>query len=124
MNLHGLVAGVVGAVNPLVTVSIQISLGDTTNADGSTVPIYAPAIQVQAQIQALQYNDIVQADSLNVQGVRRKMYINGEVDGLVRAKNKGGDIVTLPDGSVWKVAMIAEAWPDWTAAIITLQNGS
>ena len=124
MNLHGLVASAIGAINPLVSVKIQVSTGYSTNADFSRSPSYAAGVTVQGQVQALEYNDIIQADSLQIQGVRRKLYINGEVDGLVRAENKGGDLVTLPDGTVWKVAMIAEAWPDWTCAIITLQDGS
>ena len=124
MNLHGIVANAIGAVNPLISVQIQVSTGSTTNADGSRTPAYAAPQTVSAQINALQYNDIVMADSLNIQGVRRKMYINGEVDGLVRSSNKGGDLVTFPNGTVWKVATVIEQWPDWCSVILTLQDGS
>ena len=124
MNLHGIVSGAIGTVNPLVPVQIKVSTGYVTADDGTRLPGYAPPATVMAQIQALSYNDIIQADNLNIQGVRRKMYIQGEVDGLVRPNNKGGDLVLLPDGSTWLVAMVDEHWPDWTAAIITLQNGA
>lgn len=124
MNIFPIVHAAVSAVSPQVPVSIQISTGSTTNADGSRSLSYAAPQTVNASIQALQYNDIVQADSMQIEGVRRKMYVYGEVDGLVRSKNKGGDLVTLPNGSVWKVALIAEAWATWTCAIITLENGS
>lgn len=40
MNLHGLVAPYIGAVNPLLPVAIQISAGSLTAADGSRTPRY------------------------------------------------------------------------------------
>ena len=124
MNLHSVVRGAIGVINPPLTISIQVSTGSTTNADGSRSPAYATTIPRRADVQPLQYTDIVQADGLSIQGVRRKIYIHGEVDGLVRADNKGGDLITLPDSSVWKVAVIAEQWPGWCAAICTLQDNS
>jgi hypothetical protein len=45
------------------------------------------------------------------------------VDGLVRVINKGGDLITLPDGSIWLVAQVLEQFPDWVSAAITLQDG-
>ena len=125
MNLHAIVSGAIGAINPQVAVTLTINAGGyTTNADGSRTPNVAAPASATAQSQPMQYNDIVQADSFNIQGVRRKVYLSGEIDGLVRADNKGGDLITYPDGSVWKVAFITEQWPDWCAAVITLQNGS
>lgn len=122
MKLHSIVSRAIGAVNARQLVTIQISTGYATNPQGKRVPSYAAPQMAYASIQALQYNDIVQADGMQIQGVRRKLYIHEEVEGLVRANNKGGDIVTLADGTVWLVALIAEHWPTWTAAIITLQN--
>jgi hypothetical protein len=123
MNLHSIVSGAVGAVNPQQQVSIQVSTGYTTNAAGKRIPTYAEPVTRPAQVQPMQYNDIVIADGLNIQGLRNAIYINGQVDGLVRTHNKGGDLITLADGSVWLVAVIVEDWPDWTKAIITMQNG-
>lgn len=122
MNIFSLVHKAVGVVSPRIRVSIQVNQSSVTSPDGSRKPTLAPPQMALVSIQALQFNDITQADALNIQGVRRKMYVYGEVDGLVRVKNKGGDIVTLPDGTVWKVAIVAESWPEWTSCIITLQN--
>jgi len=124
VNLHGVVSGAIAAINPFISVSIQVSNGYTTNGDGSRSPAYLAAQVVSAQVQALQYTDIMQADAMNIQGTRRKLYINGAINGLVRQTDKGGDLVTLPDGTVWKVAFVAEQWPDWCSAVITQQNGS
>lgn len=123
MNLHGIVAPAIGIVNPMVPLSIQVSTGSTTAADGQRTPTYAPAITVMGQVQALQYNDIVQLDALNIQGVRRKIYISGRVDGLVRTDRKGGDLIVTPDSKVWLVVLVLEYWPDWVSCAVTLQNG-
>lgn len=125
MNLHGIVAPLIGVVNPHIALSIQVSTGSTDTDDGKQTPTYAAPVTVLGQVQALQYRDIVQMDALNLQGTRRAIYINGRVDGLVRSENKGGDLITIVGGvnaGVWLVALVAEAWPDWTKALCTLQD--
>jgi hypothetical protein len=124
MNLHGIVAPAISIVNPMVPLSIRISTGSTTAADGKRTPTYATPITVLGQIQALQYNDIMQLDGLNIEGMRRKIYIAGKVDGLVRADQKGGDLITTPDGKVWLVALVLEYWPDWVSCAVTLQKNA
>ena len=110
MNLHGIVSAYVAAINPMTTGTILLSTGYTTNSDGSRTPTYAASVTVQIQMQALQYNDIAQVDGLNLEGERRAMYINGNWDGVERADNRGGDVITLSDGSVWLVAQVLENW--------------
>lgn len=127
MNLHAIVSGAIGAVNPFITVTIQPSTGYTTSADGTRVPSYGTTVTTSAQKQPLQYNDIQQLDSLNIQGSRCKLYVNGSLNGIVRATGEGGSVVTLPDGSIWLVAVVTEDWgtpTGWTAALCTLQNGA
>jgi hypothetical protein len=122
MNLHAIVSGNIQAINPYIQLIVQISTGYATNPDGSRVPSYAPNQIVFGDVQALQYNDIVQLDALNIQGERRKIYINGEVDGLIRVENKGGDLITTPDGNVWLVALVLEYWSQWVSVAVTLQD--
>lgn len=127
MNLHGIVSGYVGAVNPNIQVSVQVSTGYAPNADFSRTPTYAPAVVVTAQVQPITWRDLQQLDGVNTEGVRKVIYLNGEIDGLVRPTNQGGDLITFPDGSVWLVAQILEAFnltSGWTKAAITLQNGA
>lgn len=97
MNMHQVVAGAISSVNPLVPLSIRVSTGYAQDANFVRQPSYAPAQVVQGQVQALTFRDIQQLDSLNLQGTRRAIYVNGRVDGLVRVENKGGDLVTVPD---------------------------
>lgn len=127
MNLHSLVAGPIGIVNPHVKVTITPSKGYVTNADGSRTPAYGSPYTAWAQQQPMQYNDIQQIAGLNIQGVRTKFYIRGDWDGIVRVDQKGGDLITTPDGKIWLIAVQVENWGDgtgWTAVIASLQDGA
>ena len=127
MNLHSIVSPYISPVNPPLLCSLQVSTGYTTGLDGSRVPTYALPVQIECQCQALQYNDLMQTSGLNIQGKRLAMYILGDWEGLVRSDQKGGDLVTLPDGSVWLCAMVLENWSlssGWTKICATLQDGS
>ena len=125
MNLHAIASGAVGTVNPFRAASVRINAGYSGGPDGKRTPVFADPVTVAAQIQPLQFGDLQQIDSLNIQGTRRKIYLSGRVDGLVRPDNKGGDLVTfLDDGTVWKVVLVSEQWPDWVCAFVTLQNST
>jgi hypothetical protein len=126
LNLHGIVAGQIAGVNPFVSAIVQRSAGYTTATDGSRSPTFS-SFSISAQIQALTYSDLTHLDGLNIAGVRRAMYLTGEVEGLVRVAQKGGDLIvfpvgTLPEGTTWLAAYVLEAWPDWRKIALTLQN--
>lgn len=116
----------------MVECSVQISKGTfTQSTDYKQVPDYFPAILLQGQIQALQYRDLMQIEGLSLQGTRRAIYLQGDVEGLVRPDGRGGDLITTPDGNVWLTAMVLENWnpPDgsnsgWVKICVTLQNKS
>lgn len=143
MDLHGLVRGVINSVNPDEPVTIKISIGYDVAADGKQVPAYenagqallgagfltismttgiSPNAPIMAQEQPLTYNDLRQVDSLNLNGTRRKFYLYGTTDAVVRSLKKGGDLIIRQDGSIWLVAYVFEQWPDWCAVAATLQN--
>ena len=124
MNLHGIVAPIIGTVNPNVPCSMQVSTGYVTNPDGSRTPNY-DTVTGTAQVQALTYKDLKQIDGLNQNGAARGIYFYGDIQGVLRAKAKGGDIVTLSDGpnvGDWLVIQVLETWPDWAKCACVLQN--
>lgn len=124
MNLHALAVSVVAAVNPQTPATVRLCTGYTTAADGKRVPDYDDFPGVPVQVQALQYQDILKVDALNIQGVRNKVYLNGNWNGLVRRDRKGGDLIVIatgPSAGVWLIAVVLESWPDWTSAAVTLQ---
>ena len=112
MDLRGIANSVIQVVNPDIMVNVSISTGWTSNPDGTRVPTYN-VVSAAAQVQALTFRDIQQIAGLNLQGTRKAIYLHGEVDGLQRSTNQGGDLITFPDGSIWLVAMVLEQWPDW-----------
>ena len=133
MNLHEIGSGAISAVNPPTSLSIQVSTGYTTAADGTPIPQYADPVTVDdADVQALDAGDIQHLDSLNIQGRRMKFYINGNIDGLIRPNSKGGDLITVVSGgnnqqligSTWLTATILEYWPDWCCVAAVLQTDS
>lgn len=124
MNLHGIVSGAIGSVNPFVSATIQVSTGYTTTADFRQVPSY-DTHAASVQVQALTFEDLKKLDGLNIQGIRRALYIAGAWNGVIRADARGGDLITMPDGTVWLAVLELEAWPDWTKIAVTRQmNGT
>jgi hypothetical protein len=124
MNLHGIVSGKIARVNANQVISVQLSQGSTTNADGSRIPAYTAPVSVVAQVQELSTKDLRQLENLNIQGSMRKIYVNGEIDAVIRFSKKGGDLITLQNGDIYLTTTVLEEWPDWTAISVTLQNGS
>jgi hypothetical protein len=124
MNLHGIASPLIAVVNPMQVASVRKSTGYTTDATGQRIPSYAPATPISCQIQSLSFNELTALDGLNIQGVKRKIYINGAWDGVIRADGKGGDLVTMPNGDIFLVVLALETWPDWSCVAVVKQNGS
>jgi hypothetical protein len=127
MNLHGIVSGVIGAINPFVLCTVKRSTGYTTQADGTQVPQYA-TFTASVQVQALSNDDLQHLDSLNIQGIRRAVYLTGEVENVVRVAQEGGDLLifpqgVMPEGTTWLCTQVLEQWPDWRKIAIVLQVG-
>jgi hypothetical protein len=127
VNLHNLVSNVISAINPNMTVSVKVSSGYTTNSDGSRTPNFAATIKVQAQAQPLSSNEINQLNGINIQGEKRAFYLSGVFEDLSRISQQGGDLITLPDGTVWLIVQTLENWiinNGWIKVATIQQNGS
>lgn len=128
MNLHGIVSGVIGAVNPHVPATLQRSNGYATAPDGGRTPAYVTSPQT-VQVQALSAKEIQHLDGLNISGVLRKVYLNGDWRSLYRPGNQGGDrfqfgttgVPVNLQGTTWLVVQVLETWPDWCSLAIQLQ---
>lgn len=120
MNLHGIVSGAIGAVNPFVPAQIKISTGSTTLPSGKREPSYS-VTDVSAQIQALSYEDLKHIDGLNIQGVVKTVYVNGNFNGVNRPRQQGGDLLVV-NGEEWLIVKVVEEWPDWCHFVINLQR--
>lgn len=127
MNLHSIVAPAIAAINPWIAGEYKQSNGYTTSPSGKAVPAYAEPISVQIQMQALTYRDLQQVNGVNLNGEARAMYVTGNIEGVDRPGNRGGDLIVLPDSSIWLVVHVLENWSatsGWTKFAVVKQNNS
>jgi hypothetical protein len=125
MNLHGIASGYVSSVNPWITGSYQKSTGSAADANFERQPTYAAAVPLMIQMQAMTSGDLRQVSGLNLNGELRAMYCNGAIEGVDRPQSLGGDLITLPDASIWLVAKVLENWnttSGWTKFCVVRQN--
>lgn len=122
MNLHQIVSGAIGTVNPHIYGVIRQSTGSTTGADGTRTPVYTDS-QVLMQVQSLSNDELRQMEGLNLQGNKNAVYLYGDWSGLVRNEKQGGDMLIF-NNQTWLVVTVLENWPDWSKVAVTLQNGS
>lgn len=126
MNLHGIVSSAIGTINPHIQATLRKSTGYSIGENKKQIPTYSiSAGKIQAQ--ELSAKELLHASSLNIQGLLRKVYIQGNWAGVIRADQKGGDIFTFsqyPDAPPqdWMVFIVYEAWPDWTCVGVVLQS--
>ena len=69
--------------------------------------------------------DLRQVSGLNLNGELRAMYCNGSIEDVDRPQTLGGDLITLPDASVWLVVKVLENWNStsgWTKFCVVRQN--
>jgi hypothetical protein len=125
MNIRGLANLGIRSVNKNIPVLWQTSTGYVTDAAGKRVSTFAQST-IQAQVQGISAGDMRHVDGLNIEGVKRAVIMYGNVQGVVRADQKGGDLLTFPEvpngvSRSWRVVSIMETWPTWCKVIVVLQ---
>lgn len=124
MNLHNLVRGAISAVNPDVTVVILQSNGFIEDEAGQQIPQYLPPVTVTAQIQPLNSEERQSVERLNQSRIYRNAYLNGDLSGLKRSTEQGGDLVYW-NGYEWWIDDVPEAWnptAGWTRVRLVQQG--
>lgn len=126
MNLRQIANSVTQITNPNISVTWIQASGTTTGADGTRTPTTTSST-ILAQVQGLSASDLRHVDALNIQGVVRSVHMYGNVQGVVRADQKGGDILQFPEipgGTIknWRVIQVMETWPEWSRVLVVLQN--
>lgn len=121
MNLNQITGNALTVINPYTYGTLKRSVGYTTTPSGDRVPSYEIIPKVPFKVQALSNDEIRQLDGLNIQGNKQAVYLNGSWAGIVRADQKGGDLLVF-GGEVWLAAIVLEDWPKWTKLAIVLQN--
>src|SRR5690348_8927500 len=105
MDLHGIVSGAIGTVNPPVPATYYASQAPTTNADGSRSPGFAAGVAMSVQKQEISYKDLQHVDGLNLQGAFCTVYLRGQAFGVTRGAAKGGDKFVI-GSDTWLVVAV------------------
>lgn len=126
INLRGIANSVTQVLNPNVFAQLWSSTGATTSESFKRTPNYSKSTIV-IQLQAMDDEDLKQMDSLNIQGVHRKVYCTPQVLAAIRVDRKGGDLLVFnigicPEGTTWLCTHVLERWSNWCTFAITLQN--
>jgi hypothetical protein len=126
MNLHAMTRQAIRTVNPDIVATLRVSTGYTQDASYKSIPTYNDS-RALIQVQGLTEGDLKVVNGLNLEGVMRSVYMNGNWQGIVRVTQKGGDLIKFPlSGSTivrtWKIVQVMESWPDWTRVIVMLQD--
>jgi|SRR5579872_3530001 len=127
MNLNKLVGPIVAAINPWTTANYRQSDGYTKGPGGARTASYIAAVSVKVMKQALTWKDLQQLQGLNINGEKAAFYVDGDWQGVSRPRLRGGDLLTIEDGSVWLVVQVLENWFDkdgWAKVAATLQNNA
>jgi hypothetical protein len=129
VNLNAVVAPYTAAVAPQQPATVYLSTGQSPTApDGSRAPLYADPFNVTLAVQPVSTGDLRKLEGLNIQGVSEKLYLNGQLRGLQRINQLGGDLVVLRDGTTYLVKAVLEAWRfvsagnGWSCVAVVLQN--
>lgn len=124
IDVHALANRATSLVNPNVPITWARSTGYTTAADGSRTPT-TNSTTLAGQVQGLTSEDLRQTDGLNISGIKRSVILRGDVEALVRADGKGGDMLQFKDSTGamrdWLVVLVQETWPTWCRVIVVQQ---
>jgi len=124
IDVHALANRATSRVNPNVPITWVRSTGYTTAADGARTPTTS-STTLAGQVQGLTAEDLRQTDGLNISGIKRSVILRGDIEALVRADGKGGDVLQFKDstGTVrdWLVVLVQETWPTWCRVIVVQQ---
>ncbi len=133
MNLHGIVRGPISTVNQDRPVQYLRSTGNSVNGAGKQTPTYAASVPLIGNIQPIATDDLEHTDYLNKQGVYRAVYLFGNVEGIVRPAQKGGDLLQFArfQGEAvanWLTIKADETWNvndgGWCRVVVVLQSDS
>ena len=127
-NLRAAANSVTRAINPNYPATLFISTGNTVGADFKQVPTY-DQVPIIAQVQPVTQDDLKQLDAMNIQGADKIIFLNGASFGVLRIKQRGGDLIvfaanTLPEGDTWLVKANLEQWSSstWAKVAVVLQD--
>lgn len=126
MNLRQIANNAITSINPNITSTLRKYAGEGIGAGRKPVPKYYPDQQVTIQLQPVPRGEMQHVDGLNVAGLAKIIYVNGNYFSVNRALEKGGDLFEFEYAGAkqtWLVVEPVELWPDWCRLLCVLQLG-
>lgn len=122
MNLHAIAAPIVAIVTGGATAVWLRSTGYATSPAGARTPTFTTIPAVDIRVQSLSTPELALLDGMNIQGVKRAVYVSAHVEGADRKDGKGGDLLQF-GGATWLVATVLEDWDQsgWCKAAVVKQ---
>ena len=108
-------------ISPPVLATISRSNGYATATDGTRTPVFTVISGIKAEVQPMTAQDLHQVDGLNMGGEKVTIFLSGELLGVLRIGQNGGDIVELPNGKKYLVVLVLEQWAGWVKVACVLQ---
>ena len=124
MNLHMLNRQAIGVISQDILAELKQSDGYDILSDGTQQPkykIYSGMIHIQPVPSNLQLGDFILTAEIG-----RVVYLRGSMASVVRADQKGGDVMRFPARPCeayrdWKVVAVIEQWPGWCKVAVVMQ---
>ena len=113
IDVFNMARGQVSVINAPVIATISRSNGYTTANDGTRTPVFSVITGIKADIQPMTAQDLHQVDGLNMGGEKVTIFLSGELLGVLRAGQNGGDVIEFPDGKKYLVVLVLEQWANW-----------
>ncbi|HFV1348701.1 TPA: hypothetical protein ACH9UP_001044 [Escherichia coli] len=120
MNLRQIANNAITSINPNIPAILKKYAGETIGPGRKPIPSYLPDQHVTIQLQPISRGDMQHIDGLNIQGLAKVIYVNGNYFSVQRELERGGDIFVI-NGEQWLVVEPIELWPDWCRLIAVLQ---
>lgn len=120
MNLHKIANNAIRRVNPNIQAVLKKYAGETIGPGRKPAPYYLPDQNVTIQLQPISRGDMQHVDGLNIQGLAKVIYVNGNYFSVQREMEQGGDIFVI-NGEQWLVVEPVELWDSWCRLIVVLQ---
>lgn len=123
MNLRQIANSATRSINPNISAVLKKYAGETMGPGRKPQPSYLPDKDVTIQLQPISRGDMQHVDGLNIQGLAKVIYVNGNYFSVQRELEQGGDIFVI-GSEQWLVVEPVELWPDWCRLIAVLQVSS
>lgn len=127
INLRGIANSAIQTINPNIEVTVFVPNGytiDPLTLEQTPVYVETPG---WGNVQALDGDELKQADALNIQGTLRSVFLYGAVAGVIAPDAQPSAELEFSHGGVsgrWGVFKVFETWQNWCKVGVVFQTAS